>query len=152
MGQQLQQLHPFYFLRGVEWSYQAVAGSFSRCLDAVQKTQACGAGNAIDKLRQLLVSRKRAVRPRAFRLRSTPDMQDMRNTMILSKLKAQSSKLKARAKLNWLRPELIHSMLSIPNCARHSKNLGCTESQRFCEERVKPEGCNSRQWCRSEKV
>ena len=89
MGQQLQQLHPFYFLRGVEWSYQAVAGSFSRCLDAVQKTQACGAGNAIDRLRQLPASRERAVRPRVFRLRSTPNMQDMRNTVTLSKPKAK---------------------------------------------------------------
>ena len=32
MGQQLQQLNPFYFLRGVEWSYQAVAGCFQQVL------------------------------------------------------------------------------------------------------------------------
>lgn len=42
-------------------------------------------------------------------------MQDMRNTLTLSKPKGQSPKVRTR--LNWFRPELIHRMSSIPNCA-----------------------------------
>ena len=89
MGQQLQQLHPFYFLRGVEWSYQAVAGCFQQVLVRCSENPSLRSGNAIDRLRQLPASRERAVRLRAFRLRSTPNMQDMRNTVTLSKPKAK---------------------------------------------------------------